>query len=115
MTQTELSELTGLKQTTISAIETGTNAPAAETVRLLVQVLGCTSDDLLGTLQDRTKPDKTGQNRTKPDQVLTQEETALLQIFRQLTPSGRTIVMATAEATLRQADMRQESTTPSAM
>lgn len=97
----------GVSPPTVSMWESGRKEPTRENLVKLANLFGVTVDYLL----DREGAEGNGATAAG----LTQEEAALLQIFRQLTPSGRTIVMATAEATLRQADMREETATPSAM
>lgn len=48
MTQEELSRASGIRQQTISAIESGKNkAPRADTLFLLAKALKCTTDDLI--------------------------------------------------------------------
>lgn len=48
MTQKELSRASGIRQQTISAIESGKNkAPRADTLFLLAKALKCTTDDLI--------------------------------------------------------------------
>ena len=48
MSQAELAERVGLKQSMISAIETGTKTPSLSTLMRLATVLGCTLDELAG-------------------------------------------------------------------
>ena len=48
MTQKDLSQKTGIKQPTISAIENGVNKPAIETIVLISDALNCTVSDLVG-------------------------------------------------------------------
>lgn len=48
LTQEELSKASGVKQQTISAIESGKNkAPRADTLYFLAKALKCTTDDLI--------------------------------------------------------------------
>lgn len=48
MTQQELAERVGIRQSQISAIETGTKTPSLTTLMRLATVLGCTLDELAG-------------------------------------------------------------------
>jgi len=48
MTQEELAERTGLKQSMISHLENGTRKPSLQTLKRLATVLGCTLDELAG-------------------------------------------------------------------
>ena len=104
ITQTELSRITGLGQNTISSIERGVNRPIQATLTELAAALGCTVSELLGEEPPREDPSV----------VLSDEDIDLLRVFHQLNPAGKAIVQATAEATLRQAEMRQETGTASA-
>jgi transcriptional regulator with XRE-family HTH domain len=48
MSQTELAGLMGVTQPTISCWEDGTYSPTVVTIRKLVEIFKCTSDELLG-------------------------------------------------------------------
>lgn len=49
LSQIDLSKLTGLRQATISAIETGTHAPTLNTVELIAKALKSSASSLLPT------------------------------------------------------------------
>ena len=101
MTQTDLSQKTGIKQPTISAIENGINKPAIETIVLISNALNCTVSDLVG----QTSP------APQPDPAVSR----LLSIFRQLNDSGKDFLLQQADFAIRQAAFRQESSISSAM
>ena len=48
MTQRVVASALGLKQTTVSMWENGTNMPRAETLPKIASLYGCSIDDLLG-------------------------------------------------------------------
>lgn len=97
--QADMAEMLQIDRTTYAKYESGASEPPLLTIVQLAGYFGVSVDYILGI------------NTVK----LPEDEAELLKIYRQLTPSGRAIILATAEATLRQADMRQDSTTPSAM
>ncbi len=104
LTQVDLSKKTGIGQNTISSIERGVNQPIQATLTELAAALGCTVSELMGEKE----------KRNVPGVMLSDEDLDLLRVFHQLSPAGKAIVQATAEATLRQAEMRQETGTASA-
>lgn len=55
MTQEELAERAGLKQSTISHLETGKRKPSLSTLKRLATVLGCTLDELAGDYEEGKK------------------------------------------------------------
>ena len=62
-TQTELSKIAGVKQSTISAIENGVNKPEIETIMLLASALHCATSELLGEEMPEVKADLTDMER----------------------------------------------------
>lgn len=55
MTQVQLAEASGIRQTTISAIELGKQQPRSSTLRLLAQGLGVPFDDLVAYMEGRKR------------------------------------------------------------
>ena len=47
MTQEQLAHLVGIKQPTLSSIESGQKSPSLDTATKIANALGCTVDDLL--------------------------------------------------------------------
>ena len=47
MTQEQLAHLVGIKQPTLSSIESGKKSPSLDTATKIANALGCTVDDLL--------------------------------------------------------------------
>lgn len=47
LTQVELAEKCGIKQTTLSSIENGNNVGSIQLARRICKVLGCTLDDII--------------------------------------------------------------------
>lgn len=94
MTQTDLSQKTGIKQPTISAIENGVNKPAIETIVLISDALNCTVSDLIG--------------QTAPAPQLDPFVSRLLSVFRQLNDSGKQLLLQQAESILSQPALRQD-------
>ena len=101
MTQSELSQKTGIKQPTISAIENGINKPALETLVLLSQALGCSVSDLIGQAPPKPAPE--------PAFV------RLYSVFEQLNEAGRDFLLAQAEQILLQPAFRKETSSSSAV
>lgn len=77
MSQVELSEKSGLRQGTISAIEVGTNKPNVDTLLLISQALGCSISEIIGDSVPNKK-----------DMISHQEE-ELLSMFRLLNAKGK--------------------------
>ena len=102
MTQADLSQKTGIKQPTISAIEKGVNKPSIDTVILLSDAMNCTVSDLIG---------QTAKTESEPDPMTAR----LLSAFRQLNTAGRQFLIQQAETVLAQPAFRQENTIQSAI
>lgn len=83
--QTELAELTGIKQTSISSWETGLNYPQYEGIRKLCRALHCSADELLGL----------------DPPALSADEYRLVEQYRQLDEDGRHTVDAILDTQLR--------------
>lgn len=94
MTQAELSQKTGIKQPTISAIEKGVNKPSIDTVILLSDAMNCTVSDLIGQTARTVDPDPM--------------TARLLSAFRQLNTAGRQFLIQQAEMILSQPSFRKE-------
>ena len=101
MTQQTLSQKTGIKQPTISAIENGINKPAIETIILISEALGCTVSDLVG------------QRVSEP--VMEPGPVRLLAIFDQLNDAGQNFLLSQAENILQQSAFRKERSVSSAV
>ncbi len=57
LSQSDLSRISGVPQSTISAVETGARAPTEETMRMIAEGLQCTVGELLGEIdQKQEKP-----------------------------------------------------------
>lgn len=101
ITQKELSDKTGIKQPTISAIENGVNKPAIETIILISDALGCTVSELIGQVVPEAQPDPYVQR--------------LASIFAQLNEAGRDFLLSQADFAIRQPAFRQEGSVSSAV
>lgn len=75
MSQIELSRLTGIAQSSISAIESSVNNPSSATLVLIAEALDCSLAELLGGAPD------VGQ--------ITPDEARLLDMYRQLNSDGK--------------------------
>lgn len=95
LTQTQLSEMAGIKQETISAIENERNLPTMASVRLLANALKCPVSELLEEGSERPK-------------VLTYNEQYLLDLFSLLNESGKKLLIETAKTLVTTPEMRQE-------
>lgn len=89
----------GVSAPSMSAWENGKNGPTIENLVAMAKLYGVSTDDLLGVSTVKG--------------VLGYDESVLLQVFRQLTPESRSVLMATATALLQQPGMRQETPTAS--
>ena len=56
ITQVQLAQMTGISQSSISAIEKLTNNPSAVTLKLIAAALGCTVGELLGEKKEQETP-----------------------------------------------------------
>ena len=83
ITQVELAQKSGVRQTTISAAETGVNQPSTTTVALIASALGCTVAELLG--EDAPA--------AAPSDGLTPTERQLIRDFRALNTQGQEFVL----------------------
>lgn len=83
MSQVDLSEKSGLRQGTISAIEVGTNKPNLDTLLLISHALGCTVSEIIGD------------SPSNKNDTITHQEEELLGLYRLLNAKGkeRTIQM----------------------
>ena len=95
ITQVELAEKTGIKQSTISSIENGINKPAIDTLLLISDALGCTVSELIGQSQKAA--------------VLHPLDAQLLSIFHQLNDTGKSLLISQAESILQQSALRKEA------
>lgn len=98
ITQKQLSDLSGVKQATISAIENGRNQPTIPTVEMLSRAMNLNICELINGSRKR-EADIDGE---------TQAEKDLLEIFRQLNEDGKEIVMDAAKSCLCRPALRQE-------
>lgn len=94
MTQQDLSQKTGIKQPTISAIENGVNKPAIETIVLISNALDCTVSDLIG--------------QSRPDRQLDPGVLRIIQIFDQLNDDGKDFMLTQADFAIRHPAFREE-------
>lgn len=101
MTQVDLSNKTGIKQPTISAIENGVNKPNLETLVLLSDALGCSVSDLVG--------------QSAPEPSLAPDAVRLLSIYDQLNEAGKSSLFALAESILLQPGFRKDGSVSSAV
>ena len=90
MTQVELAKLSGVRQSTISAIEVGKNTPTTPTLEVIAKALKCSVAQLLNETIERQMP---GEEETTG---VTVDELQLLQIYRQLTDQGKFYVFQSA-------------------
>ena len=95
ITQTELSAKTGIKQTTISAIENEINKPAIETIILISVALDCTVSELIGQTSDQVK--------------LSSADRQLLSLFSHLNSTGRQRLVDTALLFLTLPEYKQDT------
>lgn len=84
LTQVQLSQLSGIKQATISAIENGRNQPTTPTLEMIAKALNCTLSEIMGE-----------ERQQKPVNNDAQEK-ELLEIFRQLTVEGQRLLLKNA-------------------
>lgn len=101
ISQVDLAQKTGLKQSTISAIENGINKPAIETIVLLSDALDCTVSELLGQVTDQPR--------------LTAADRQLLALFSQLNQTGRQRLIDTALLFLTLPEYKQDMLSSSAI
>lgn len=104
MSQKYVAISVGVSPPTVSMWESGVKEPTRENLIKLADLFDVSIDYLVGR-------DGAPAGRDS----LSAEDRKLLQTFRQLNASGRSAVLATAEAMLRQPDMRKEGPTASAM
>lgn len=84
ITQVELAERTGIRQGTISAIETGTNQPTIDTAITIAEALNCSLSELV--YGEEEKLDR-----------LNVVEKGLVCSFRKLNNKGKLKILETAE------------------
>ena len=101
MTQKDLSQKTGIKQPTISAIVNGVNKPAIETIVLISDALSCTVSDLVGQTAPALNPDPYTQR--------------LISIFHQLNTAGKDFLLQQADFAIRQHAFREDGSVSSAI
>lgn len=99
LTQTQLSEMAGIKQETISAIENGRNLPTMASVRLLANVLNCQISDLMEGDDEKTE---------QKNKSLTHDELRLLNLYGLLNESGKRFLMQSAEHLAQTPELRQD-------
>lgn len=102
MTQKDLSQKTGIKQPTISAIENGVNKPAIETIVLISDALNCTVSDLVG-------------QSVSAGEEMDPYTQRLVSIFSQLNDAGKDFLLSQADFAIRQAAFRQDGSASSAV
>ncbi len=92
ISQNRLAKLAQMSQSGLSSIINGYSSPKENTLQLIANALQCSVSDLL----DEQQPPA----RTDEDEILF--------VWRQLSDAGKSIVLATARATLQQEGMRQD-------
>ena len=97
ITQKQLSDLSGVKQATISAIENGRNQPTIPTIELLAKAMDLNICELINCSRKSVNIDRE-----------TPAEKELLEIFRQLNTDGKEIVVDAAKSCLSRPALRQE-------
>ncbi len=90
MTQEELAQLVGSSQRQISKYENGNQKPTSPVVSVLAEVLGTTSDYLLGNTDDPTFP--------LQQSDLNAVEKHALQLIRKASPLDQTRMIRVLEA-----------------
>lgn len=63
ITQVQLAQMTGISQSSISAIEKLTNNPSAVTLKLIAAALGCTVGELIGEKKEQETPSRKNQKK----------------------------------------------------
>ena len=99
LTQTQLAEMAGIKQETISAIENGRNLPTMASVRLLANALNCQISDLMEGDDEKTE---------QKNKSLTHDELRLLNLYGLLNESGKQFLMQTALNLVQTPELRQD-------
>lgn len=98
LTQTQLSEMAGIKQETISAIENERNLPTMASIRLLANALKCSISDLMeGEVEEKEQASR----------ALTYDESRILNLYGLLNEHGKRFLMQTAENLVQTPGMRQ--------
>lgn len=99
LTQNQLSEMAGIKQETISAIENDRNLPTMASVRLLANALKCPIADLMeGEMQETEQSTR----------ALAYDESRLLTLYGLLNESGKHFLMQTALNLVQTPELRQD-------
>lgn len=89
ITQVELAKLSGIGQSTISAIETGANSPTMPTLELISQALRCSVSALLEQTMEAGPPEP-------PENIgLTIDERHIISLYRQLSDEGKEYIFKT--------------------
>ncbi|GEM_PF-1145917 len=92
LTQTRLSELTGISQQCIQRYEHGLSSPSCEVLVILADALDTATDYLLERTDSDAPPNHISENELKPD------EAHIVQEYRKYTDAGKNFLSRTMEA-----------------
>lgn len=104
LTQDQLANLLGIKNTTLSGYETGAHDPKSNTLIEIARICGTTVDYLLGI---SVEPAKEEENEVPAS--LAADEDELITIYRDLNDYGQTILLNTARGLSANPDMKRGS------
>lgn len=104
LTQDQLANLLGIKNTTLSGYETGAHDPKSNTLIEIARICGTTVDYLLGISVELAKEEE-----NEVPASLAADEDELVTIYRDLNDHGQTILLNTARGLSANPDMKRGS------
>jgi len=120
MTQTELANVIGVTQTSVSQWESGRNYPDIKTAKRLADIFGATLDQILGS-DDMTEEDlrlagepfrlilERSDDMSDEDALLLDQKIRLIELMDKLSPMARTRVLDRAEIFYEVAQLQEEA------
>ncbi len=120
MTQTELANVIGVTQTSVSQWESGRNYPDIKTAKRLADIFGATLDQILGS-DDMTEEDlrlagepfrlilERSDDMSEEDALLLDQKIRLIELMDKLSPLARTRVLDRAEIFYEVAQLQEEA------
>jgi transcriptional regulator with XRE-family HTH domain len=120
MTQTELANVIGVTQTSVSQWESGRNYPDIKTAKRLADIFGATLDQILGS-DDMTEEDlrlagepfrpilERSDDMSDEDALLLDQKIRLIELMDKLSPLARTRVLDRAEIFYEVAQLQEEA------
>ena len=100
MTQQAVADLLQIDRTTYTKYEAGRVSPDHQGLVRLAEIFGCSVDSLLGVDDGAQHPQVSGQEQES--MRLSNEERALLQLFRQLSPEERNALAERVQKSFRE-------------